>query len=61
MLSLILCVCVCVYVCMFMEKYILFQVIRTRLRGILLNVSGMLTNVYNWLCRQGEELVWEWK
>lgn len=50
-----------VCVCVFMEKYILFQVIRTRLRGILLNVSGMLTNVYNWLCRQGEELIWEWK
>ena len=57
----LICVCVCVCVCMFMEKYILFQVIRIGLRGILLNVSGTLANVYSWLCREGGELVWEWK
>ena len=46
---------VCVRVCLW-KKQILFQAIKIGLKGILLSVSGMLANVYSWLCREGEEV-----
>lgn len=51
----------CVCLCEIMKKEVLFQAIKVGFSGMLINVSDMLANIYNWLSRGREEAGLGWK